>query len=83
VNPCDRSLLFEEILDAIREDSIGRCQHVELLPQENDLPVRRYTAAEAALMHWAPRDSELLVNRVLTECLIRRVDIANPEGGYP
>jgi hypothetical protein len=35
------------------------------------------------LMHWAPRDSGLLVNRVLTECLIRRVDIANPEGGYP
>src|ERR1700678_4140527 len=75
VNCCNRSLLFEHILYAVRKHSIGCSEHVERLPKQDDLPVSRGTVTKETLMDQLSGNPGLLMNRVLAKCLVGCIDI--------
>ena len=70
-----RLFLARNVGDSVGEHAVGGCKQIQRLAQQNNLAAGDDAMAKEALMHVPPGDTRLLMNRVLSEGLVRRINV--------
>jgi len=70
-----RRFLVDHVGDATLEHSVGRGEHIERLSKQDDLAIGSRAMTEETLMDLLSGNPGLLVNGILPEGLIRRIDV--------